>query len=127
MVLEEGFAWLMELCDGVSAEGLVVPPGLRPTPPFVSGRLRSNGNADRHARLVPRRRGEPDSLCAVHQPRLDAIGGLAIRGATGVLLPHHRPTGVPDGLSDADGDDDAGPPWKGAHVHLGVGRQCAAT
>ncbi len=54
---------------------------------------------------------------------LEAIGACAYGERLALLLPLHRAAGVPDGLPDVGGDDDAGAARQGAHVHLGLGRQ----
>ena len=76
-----------------------------------------------HAGAVPRRRRAADRLRALSQRRARRDRLAALCGAAGVVLRLHRAARLPDGLPDADRDDDARPARQGAPVHLGVGRQ----
>ena len=67
--------------------------------------------------------GAADRLRALSQRRARRDRRAALPGAAGVVLRLHRAARLPDGLPDADRDDDARPARQGAPVHLGVGRQ----
>ena len=68
-------------------------------------------------------RGDAGGLRALSQPRARRDRRAALSRAARALLPVHRAAGLPDGLPDADGDDDARAARQGAPVHLGLGRQ----
>ncbi len=84
---------------------------------------RPAAHAHAHAGPVPRDRRAPHPLRAVHQSGSRLDRRPALRRAPRLLLHDRRPAGVPDGLPNADCDDDAWTTRQESHVHLGVGRQ----